>query len=278
MRRPQPGFVRALKPYAGDGAPLVFAHANGFPPDVYKPLLDKLARCYQVYIAEHRPLWQDVPPPAELRWPELAADLAQQIANAKLGPVTLVGHSLGAVLGLFAAECRPELFNKIVLVEPVFFHRSAVWCLEQIPWRFKRRMQMIKKTLNRPTVFETAEQAFRFHRRSRTLSCLDDQALQGYVDGGFADLGDRVVMRFPPTWEAHIYATVPNVWRAVRRVKVPVFGIRAENSNTLSSWLFRRWQRWRPDHVLVQVNDADHLLPLAQPDRLAKMLIELLRP
>lgn len=268
--------VHPLKIWGGSGTPLVFAHANGFPPQAYRGLLEELQQVYQIAVIEHRPLWQPGPPPANLSWQQLVTDVIAQLEGSGLGPVVYVGHSLGAVLGLMAACQRPDLFQQLVMVEPVIFGHRQQWLMTHLPWRFKRRIKLIDKTLRRPRVFPSPEEAFSFHRRSRTLSVLSDDALWDYIQGGFDDLGDQLVMRFPPTWEAVIYGTIPYVWPAIKQVKVPVVAVRAANSNTLSAKMWKRWGRRRPDHQRLELAESDHLLPLAQPERVVRHLLPLL--
>ena len=48
--------------YGGDGRILHFAHANGYPPEAYKPLLEKLSNKYHLLAMRMRPLWHNSDP------------------------------------------------------------------------------------------------------------------------------------------------------------------------------------------------------------------------
>lgn len=256
--------------------PLVLSPANGFPPLVYQALLDQLAPHYQIWLTEHRPLWpEQAKPPRQLNWQLLAGDLIQQIEQQKLEPVVLIGHSLGAVLGLMAATQRPDLFQQLTLIEPVFFPARTATLLRWLPWSFKQKIPMVAKTLGRPHQFKNQQLAFAFHRRKKVFDALSDAALEHYIQYGFAANAEQnYQLRFNKQWEAAIYASLPNVWPYIRKIQVPVTGFRAEYSNTLSEKEWARWQRLRPDHQFKEFSGSEHLLPLAEPERVAKQLLQ----
>ncbi|HKG53688.1 MAG TPA: hypothetical protein VKB04_05470, partial [Anaerolineales bacterium] len=46
----------------GSGPPLHFLHANGYPPDCYRPFLELLQTQYHVFGMLLRPLWKAANP------------------------------------------------------------------------------------------------------------------------------------------------------------------------------------------------------------------------
>ena len=53
---------------------LVFAHANGYPPGAYQPLLDRLAERFRVLAPEARPLWPGARPEDLRTWDVFVED------------------------------------------------------------------------------------------------------------------------------------------------------------------------------------------------------------
>ncbi|MBD1390216.1 alpha/beta hydrolase [Neiella sp. HB171785] len=256
-----------------DATPLVLSPANGFPPLVYRPLLQQLDDDLEIWLTEHRPLWRDQPmPPSRLNWQHLATDLIQQIEAQKLLPVVLLGHSLGAVLGIMAAQRRPDLFRQLILVDPVMLPSHKSYFLRWLPWSMKRRIPMIKKTLGRPEQFADRQAAFRFHRRAAAFRNMSDEALDAYIEHGFEMADGELKLRFGKVWEAAIYGSLPNVWPILKRLTVPTTAIRAEHSNTLGVPQWRRWQQLQPQHHFIELSGSEHLLPLTEPERLASVL------
>ncbi|MCM2681057.1 alpha/beta fold hydrolase [Echinimonas agarilytica] len=261
--------------YSQHGNPLVLSPANGFPPRVYEPLLRQLAPHHQVWLAEHRPLWPGQHPPKNwLDWNHLANDLVQQIEQQSLPPVTLVGHSLGAVLGVLAANKAPHLFRQLILMEPVAFPSFQSHMLRFMPWFVKRKLTMVQKTLMRPVLFKDHDIAFKFHRRARSLRNLSDEALNLYIEHGFEQSPEGLKLRFDKHWEAIIYGSLPNVWPILRTLKVPLVGLKAEFASTVQDKEWRRWQKLRPDHRFEELKGSEHLLALTEPDRVAKLLLD----
>jgi len=65
----------------GVGQPLHFLHANGYPPDCYKPLLELLKTEYHVFGMLLRPLWGDAKPEAIKDWIPFSDDLLRFLAS-----------------------------------------------------------------------------------------------------------------------------------------------------------------------------------------------------
>ena len=99
--------------------PLIhIAHANGFLPPTYveslKPLLDD----YKIISFYPRPLWGDTQPDWLSNWSQMADDLIESLDGVKAKGIVGIGHSLGGVLTLYAAVKRPDLFSKVILIDP----------------------------------------------------------------------------------------------------------------------------------------------------------------
>src|SRR5512134_3237285 len=70
----------------GDGSPLHFLHANGYPPDCYKPLFELLKTQYHVFGMYLRPLWKYSKPQEIKNWHPLSDDLLRFLARASTAP------------------------------------------------------------------------------------------------------------------------------------------------------------------------------------------------
>ena len=111
-----------IKPYQEfgkqQGKALLFAHANGFPPSTYTALLAKLGQHYRILAPHLRPLWQgltEFQTSASNRavWQQMAQDQNDFIEQHQLAPVTYIGHSMGANVGVLAAQLKPHLYSFI---------------------------------------------------------------------------------------------------------------------------------------------------------------------
>ena len=106
----------------GEGPhPAHLAPANGFPPQVYLPLLRPLFERLTVHAVVPLPMRTVAPPPRHLDWKALADEMATHLQQRGLAGLIGIGHSLGGTLSLYAAARHPGLFRALVLLDPVIF-------------------------------------------------------------------------------------------------------------------------------------------------------------
>lgn len=256
--------------FGGRGPALHFAHANGFPPGVYRSLLENLAADHEVFAVSHRPLWSEGRPEEELgHWDRIADDLVAFLDGVGRGPVIGAGHSLGATATLFAAARRPDLFRALVLVEPVFLAPGAAAFLAVAPAFATNRVPLVGATLRRRQRFSGVEEALRYYRDKPVFRGLSDAALRDYVEHATRPDGDGVRLAYPREWEAQVYRRAPWVWHRLRRIDLPVLGLRGAASGTLTAGSFRRWRKLQPRADLQEIPGCGHLVPMESPGEVA---------
>ncbi|MDP6968047.1 MAG: alpha/beta hydrolase [Gammaproteobacteria bacterium] len=266
--------------------PLLFAHANGFPAGAYRSLLANLETECTIYAPALRPLWQSL---GEFRniyrdnqlWRRMAADQIAFIEHHNLAPVTYVGHSMGAVVGLLAAHHKPHLFRRLIMVEPVFLKARYTRIMRYMPSALKRQVPIVKKALGRPDRWSSMQEAFDFHRSRRVFSGFSDSVLWDYINAGVGAINKHGLptaefgLLFDKNWEALVYGTVPNTWNILRQTQVPIDLLRAEHSDTVDDASWQRWQALSGPKRGVNFAGAQHLLPLDQPDLVARTILDM---
>jgi len=263
-----------IEDFGGQGTPVLFAHANGYPPGSYRQLLDRLGAGCRVVAVRHRPLWGAPEPPAgRLRWGTFADDLLDTLDTSGLERPWLLGHSMGGTIGLLAASRAPERFRGLLLLDPVFLPTRFVLGARLLPRRRRERMPMIRRALARPRAFADRAEAFAFYRGKRAFRDLDDAALWDYVSASCRPAaGGGLELAFPAPWEAAIYGSAPLVWPALARVRLPMLGLRGEQSDTLTAAMFLRWGRLQPRAELHSC-PGGHLFPLEHPAPVAQRVL-----
>lgn len=93
-----------------------FYAANGYPVQVYEPLMKLLADKFQLEALHNRAQWPNIGQPKDtVRWQTYANDLIHFLDSRQqakdIGPVIGIGHSMGATSTIFAAAKRPDLFS-----------------------------------------------------------------------------------------------------------------------------------------------------------------------
>jgi pimeloyl-ACP methyl ester carboxylesterase len=268
--------LRRLEEFGGEGEPLLFAHANGYPVGSYRQFIEALKSTFHITGFHHRPIWSPEVPPARLNWQRFAEDLIETIEATQAGPVWMMGHSMGATIATLAAARQPELFRGLILIDPVYMLRRRVTATRLTRQQTLDQLPMIRKTLSRPNRFSSQQEAFDFHRPKRVFSRFSDEVLWDYILAG-TQLGDdgQFQLAFGREWEAAAYRSAPNVWSAVKKIRLPVLGLRGETSDTLSPKAFARWQRLQPQADL-RVCEGGHLLPLELPEGTAGQVLDFL--
>jgi pimeloyl-ACP methyl ester carboxylesterase len=106
----------------GQGAPVVLIHGVGLCAEAWGPQIDALSAAHHVYALDMPGHGTTSPLPAIARLPEYVAWAARAI-TALQAPVSLAGHSMGALIALGLGVDHPGLVTRIAALTPV--HRRA---------------------------------------------------------------------------------------------------------------------------------------------------------
>jgi pimeloyl-ACP methyl ester carboxylesterase len=265
--------------FGGNGPMCHFAHANGYPPAAYLPMLKILAERCQVFAMHLRPLWEGSNPQEIVDWQPLANDLIAFLSTRSTGPVIGIGHSVGGTTTLRAALRRPDLFTMIILIDPVIFPpwTTVLWNLISMARLEYRVHPLVGGALRRKTEFESSEAMFANYRSKPVFSRFDDAALEAYVRALVRPSANgRVSLNYSPEWEARIYVTASkadlHLWSKLPTLAVPVIVLRGEQTDTFKSPAAALF-RWRlPEAEIQVVKGAGHLLPLERPAETAALI------
>ena len=270
--------MTTLLPYedfGGTGPILHFAHPNAYPPACFRPLLEPLTENYHVVAVHHRPLWPGHGPEELTNWQVITDDLVYFLTQQGYEQIIGVGHSLGAVATMKAAYQRPELFSKIVLIEPVFFEpqfldllAANLEVLEDSP--------MSRGARKRRDTWPDRQTAFDHYRAKSVFKRWPDEALWSYVNEGFVETGNGdLTLAFSREWEAKIYSSLPlHVWEEVPHVPQPTLAIRRAESDTLTKEAWELWQVLQPDATFVEIADVGHIVPMEPTVEVVKAIYD----
>jgi pimeloyl-ACP methyl ester carboxylesterase len=261
----------------GEGDPLVFTHANGFPPETYRRLLDGLLPRFQVSAFANRSLWSDADPSSVTSWHQLADDIRTAVAERFDGPVLGVGHSIGGMTCALAAASAPEIFSRLVLLDPVVFSGPHAFF-----WGWMKRLglgsrfPLVAGAERRRESWPDRETHRASWERKRVFASWDPRAFEDYLESGVCERPDgSVALRYPRVWEAQLFRVCPhNEWSHLRRIAIPVLVIRGETSDTLFPAAARRIERELPDARVVELEGTSHFLPMEKPDAVAELIVE----
>jgi len=252
-----------------------FAHANAYSPGSYLQLLKPLTKEYRVIGMKQRPLWPNTDPKYLTNWEQLADDLILFLDQQKLKEIVGIGHSLGAVVSVMAAKKRPDLFRRLILLEPVLFPQYFQWIFAVVPiWLRQRFIPVSKIANNRKDQWPDRETLFNSYRKKRIFRDLSDLILNDWIDHGtFKNVEGQLQLTFPKAWESRVYATVPYVINDIFNLSIPVHILRGEKTNVISPTIWQRIQQRLPKDHLWELENASHLAPLEFPMEVGEWIL-----
>lgn len=109
---------------AGEGEPLVLVHGVGMRSEAWAPQIEALSSDWRVVAVDMPGHGGSSPLPGDARLPDFVAWLARVLRRLDLGPVSLAGHSMGALLAAGLTIEEPQLVRRLAVLNGVF-RRSA---------------------------------------------------------------------------------------------------------------------------------------------------------
>lgn len=257
----------------GDRPPLHFSHANGFPVSMYLPWMAGLARDFRVLGLSLR--GQDGLSEGISSWHRVALDLAGFLDSRGLGPVVGVGHSIGAVTTLLCAARRPDLFSRIVLLDPPIFPRRWVLLFRWASlFGLKRRFPPAARARRRRNGWKDRQEALDYFRTKEMFHGWKEEYLRAYVTYGLRPDPDHgTVLVCPPEAEARGFENYPmDVWSWPQRLRTPALLVRGAESNVLTDATCRSFCRLCPHAKTVVVDGAGHFIPMQRPEETLRLI------
>lgn len=270
---------------AGDGQAVHFAHANGFPAGVYGSIISGLSIECKVYALNHCSRFRcdrvcDARPVKVVHWEHLADELIGFLDEMGGKPYAGVGHSLGGVTTLIASVKRPDLFSKIIMLDPVLLPPRLILLIRLMRLIGMRgKFPLAVRARKRRDGWESLAAAEDYFRDKSLFRGWDADTFKAYIEYGMTSMEDGSVRLFcPPETEAQVFESYcANVWRWVRKLSVPAVVARGENSDTLMDASWDLLERTQPGVKRVVMPGAGHLFPLEKPRGTVDMILENIR-
>ncbi len=206
-----------------------------------------------------------------------AEDLLTFLDEFPKTPVIGVGHSIGATITLLAAMQKPERFRTLVLYDPVLFppRIGRFWKIAAWAGLNTRLHPLAKQARRRRRIYPNREAIFESYRRKPVFRYITDENLRIVIKSITKINGDgHAVLNYPPEWEARIYATSmlkdAFIWKRLHHFRIPTLILYSSNSNAFWLESAKLVRRRAPAITLASYSESTHLLPLEQPERIAR--------
>lgn len=210
------------------GKPLLhFLHGNGFCTRAYEPLLNLLARDFDLWLCDAQGHGESDHGGRFHGWNRNAALAVEAFAagRERFGAVPrfACGHSFGGVLTGLILASEPELFQRAVLLDPVLFPPTMIgaMALSELLGLHERR-EMVRRARERRSQWPDRAAAWAALHGRGIFKGWSDAALHAYVEHALRNTADGVELKCRPSREAEIFASYPrSLWRSLARVSTP---------------------------------------------------------
>ncbi len=262
--------------WGGSGPILHLAHANSFHPGIYTEMIEELKESFEVHSFLLRPFHEGAKPEDVSNWDPLRDDMIAQFDQMGWKNIIGVGHSLGSTITMMAAIKRPDLFSKLVIIEPPCINQIFFTLLAIMPYSISKNLVPPSKiALSRRHKWPSREEAFQLLRPKKIFAKFSDATLRAYLEHGLEeDENGEYRLRFSKFWESKIYCTLKNPYRLFPKLNTRSLCIRAGESNVIND---KNWLRWKKNHKnakFINIPEASHLVPMEKPDLLANCIKE----
>ena len=245
-----------------------FSHANGFNGLTYQSLLKNISKEFRVTTYDMRghgdtTLKAD---PKKLRsWHSFRDDLIFLIENLNF-PAILSGHSLGGTTSWLVALSRPDLVEKLVLVDPVILPLRYIFGYHLFDFFNITHFisPLAKNALIRKNEWKTKEEVYDYFAEKKLFSKVSKEALNDYVNHGLKiNKNNKLTLKCDPKWESACFKlNTKEVWDGVEYLKIPMKIILTKNSAVCNKFSQKRIKKLAPQTEIVFIENTTHMLPL----------------
>jgi pimeloyl-ACP methyl ester carboxylesterase len=268
--------------WGGAGPVVLLHHANGFCAATWGLVARELRPQYRLIAIDVRGHGRSSKPEGidAYDWHRLLDDLlgvAAQLADECGAPLALAaGNSFGGTLSACAAARRPELFQRVALLDPVIRPSAGLLAAHGLVppgAALDTPNQIAEQARRRRALWPSRDAARSAWQDKPIFAGWDPRAFDLYLEHGLRERPDgRVELCCPPEVEAAIFEQSGSLdlFDYAERVRAPSLVVRA-SGGFLPPALFEALAEALPKGRLVE-SPAGHLLPLEDPKGTAELL------
>ncbi len=258
----------AVHEFGGSGRPLLFSHATGFHGYCYLPIAEALADDFTSFAVDYRG-HGDTARPADWQvdWDRYGDDaLAAARAVAPNGGLVGFGHSMGGASLLMAAHRDPDLFDVIVVFEPIVFPPPLD--------RPDDGSEISVGARRRRASFASFEDAIENYASKPPMMAFDREVLRLYVTHGFRPAPEGVRLKCDPEHEARTFeaSMVQHTWDLLPDIDTRVVVVSGMVDGAGPASFAALVAERLANGTFVELADADHFAPFTHPERMARII------
>lgn len=251
---------------------IFFAHANGFPAPCYNSFFEHL-KPYSLDYVEVFGLRN----PKPTSWEEVAIEIINGIESRHERPVVGLGHSFGGVGIFLAARKRPDLFSKIILLDPPFLGWKSRWLAAPFQWMglAHKVVQPARAALKRRAHFTSREEAREYFSGKQFFQTFAPDAFEDYLTHGLTQEEERITLRIPKEQEAQYFSVFPSQVGETT-LAMPAHFIMPEGASVIPK-AHQEEIRERFSGMTWHSTPGNHMFPLEHPEETATLVQRIAR-
>ncbi len=260
---------------AGTGPPILLLHATGFHARCWDKVVEAFPDDTHVIAVDQLGHGRS-DKPAITDWAMIAGATAELLESLGIRFAVGVGHSMGGQCLVQVAARLPDLFERLVLIDPVIMDRTAY----QNPGDFSATYEMVAKRRNSWTGPDAMIERF---QDRHPYKLWDPAVLRDYCEYGLLPDGEGgYALACPPQTEASVYATSATIdpWSMIDEITLPVTILRAPQikqddvfdfaSSPTPPELAESFVRGTD----IYLPDLTHFMPMQDPKRIAELILD----
>jgi lipase len=260
--------------YEGNNPQILFAHATGFLPWLWHPIIEYIESPNQTwvpYICNYR---ECDPEKGGLAWGIIAEDLSRLCRSQHIINHLAVGHSMGATVLTIAAAVFGIKPRAMILIEPIFLPEEF--------YSMKIGVQdhpLASKSIKRTNQWKNEDDAWAYLKSKSLFLDWDEKVLALYLKYGMEKQksGD-LKLACTPESEAAMFmgGTSLNPWPLLDKLTCPVLVVEGEESSNKEFIDLPKAVSLLRQGKYKSVAGAGHLIPMQKPQEIAKIIKEFL--
>ena len=254
---------------------ITFIHANGFPPDSYKSILNFFEDDYHINKFLLRPLWKEKTDYKKIKsWSVFCNDFENYLNIENITKCIGIGHSIGGNIVLHTAIKEPDYFSKIILLDPTLFPPKIIFI-----WKFlnlfnlqEKILDLSKSAKNKKMKYKNYEEIFNNYRSKKIFKLIKDKDLKRYINSITRVNSDNSIdINYSNNWERTIYnkGLIKDnyIWKNIENLKLPCLIIAAENSTAFPYSSIKKIKKKNQSIQIEILKGVTHLFPFEKPEK-----------
>jgi len=260
--------------YEGIKPQMLFAHATGFLPWLWHPIIEALTphkEAWAPYICNYRDC---DPESGGLSWDVIARDLISFCSSQNIVDNLAVGHSMGATVLTIASALFGLQPRGMILIEPIFLPEEF-YALDIKLKDHPLASQSIKRKNN----WKDEHAALEYLKSKSLFAGWDEQMLRFYLKYGMEKQAEgNLTLTCAPRNEAALFmgGKSTNPWPLLRKLTCPVLILEGEQSANKAFVDLSRAVSLLANGKLLSIPGTGHLIPMQKPKEVAKIIKEFL--